>query len=75
MNVTLKNNSQGTLTIDTKGQKAVVTVNGLDKMVAFNRGNKVVIKNDMLLNQADLAYVKSELSKFTKKEEVSKKRK
>ena len=75
MNVTLKNNTQGTLTIDTKGQKAVVTVNGLDKMVAFNCGNKVVIKNDMLLNQADLAYVKGQLAQFIKTVDNSKKRK
>ena len=44
--------------------------------MAFVRdAKKLVIKNDMLLNQADLALVKSELGKTIKKEEVGKKRK
>lgn len=76
MNVILKNGTNGVLTIDTKAQKATVTVDGINTLLAFVRDNKkVVIKNDMLLNQAELSLVKTELSKFIKKEEVSKKRK
>ena len=76
MTTTLKNGKQATLTIDTKAQAATVTTEGVNKLVAFVRdAKKLVIKNDMLLNQADLALVKSELGKTIKKEEVGKKRK
>lgn len=76
MKTTLKNGKQATLTIDTKTQAATVTTEGVNKLVAFVRdAKKLVIKNDMLLNQADLALVKSELGKTIKKEEVGKKRK
>lgn len=75
MNVTTKQGTQGLLTIDTKGQKAVTTVNGVDKLVAFIRNNKVVIKNDMLLNESDMAYVKSQMAQFVKVVETGKKRK
>ena len=76
MKTTLKNGKQATLTIDTKTQAATVTTEGVSKRVAFVRdAKKLVIKNDMLLNQADLALVKSELGKTIKKEEVGKKRK
>lgn len=76
MKTTLKNGKQATLTIDTKTQTATVTTEGVNKLVAFVRdAKKLVVKNDMLLNQADLALVKSELGKTIKKEEVGKKRK
>ena len=76
MTTTLKNGKQATLTIDTKAQTATVTTEGVNKLVAFVRNaKKLVIKNDMLLNQADLALVKSELGKTIKKEEDGKKRK
>lgn len=76
MNVTTKANKQGTLTIDAKAQTATVVVEGVTKLVAFVRDSKkVVVKNDMLLNQGDLSYVKSELGKTIKKQETGKKRK
>ncbi len=76
MKTILKNGKQATLTIDTKTQTATVTTEGVNKLVAFVRdAKKLVVKNDMLLNQADLALVKSELGKTIKKEEVGKKRK
>ena len=76
MTTTLNNGKQATLTIDTKAQTATVTTEGVNKLVAFVRdAKKLVIKNDMLLNQADLTLVKSELGKTIKKEEVGKKRK
>ena len=76
MKTILKNGKQATLTIDTKTQTATVTTEGVNKLVAFVRDSKkLVVKNDMLLNQADLALVKSELGKTIKKEEVGKKRK
>lgn len=75
MNVTTKQGTQAVLTIDTKGQKAVATVNGVDKLVSFIRNNKIVIKNDMLLNESDMAYVKSQMAQFIKVVETGKKRK
>ena len=76
MKTILKNGKQATLTIDTKTQTATVKTEGVNKLVAFVRdAKKLVVKNDMLLNQADLALVKSELGKTIKKEEVGKKRK
>lgn len=75
MNVTTKQGKLGTLTIDTKVQNATLTVNGVKHLISFIRDNKVVIKSDLFLNDGDMAYVKSELSKFIKKEETGKKRK
>ena len=76
MKTTLKNGKQGTLTIDSKAQVATVVTDGVNKLVAFVRDSKkVVVKNDMLLNQGDLSYVKSELGKTIKKQETGKKRK
>lgn len=76
MNIATKQGKQGTLTIDAKAQTAILTVDGVNKLVAFVRDSKkVVVKNDMLLNQGDLSYVKSELGKTIKKQETGKKRK
>ena len=76
MKTTLKNGKQGTLTIDSKAQVATVVTEGVTKLVAFVRDSKKdVVKNDMLLNQGDLSYVKSELGKTIKKQETGKKRK
>ena len=75
MNVTTKNGKQGVVEISKESQSAVVVVNGVRHVVAFVRDQKkIVIKNDMLLNQGDLAVVRQELSKFIKKEDTSKKR-
>lgn len=66
MKTTLKNGKQATLTIDTKTQTATVTTEGVNKLVAFSRDNKIIIKNDMLLTNSDLLYVKTELAKILK---------
>ena len=75
MNVTTKNGKQGVVEIIKDTHSAVITVDGVRHTVAFVRDQKkIVIKNDMLLNQGDLALVRAELSKFIKKEDNSKKR-
>ena len=75
MNVTTKNGKQGVVEISNESQSAVVVVNGVRHVVAFVRDQKkIVIKNDLLLHDADLVKVKQELSKFIKKEDNSKKR-
>lgn len=73
--ITTKQGKAGQLAIDTKGLTATVTVDGVSHLLAFVRGTKVVIKNDMLINGAELNKVKEELGKFIKKPETGKKRK
>lgn len=75
MNVTTKNGKQGVVEIIKDTHSAVVTVDGVRHTVAFVRDQKkIVIKNDMLLNQGDLAVVRTELSKFIKKQDDSSKK-
>lgn len=74
MNVTTKNGKQGVVEISKESQSAVVVVNGVRHVVAFVRDQKkIVVKNDMILHDGDLAVVRQELSKFIKKEDTSKK--
>ena len=75
MNVTTKNGKQGVVEISKESQSAVITVDGVRHTVAFVRyQKKIVVKNDMILHDGDLAVVRAELSKFIKKEDSSKKR-
>lgn len=75
MNVTTKNGKQGVVEISKESQSAVVVVNGVRHVVAFVRDQKkIVVKNDMILHDGDLAVVRAELNKFIKKEDTSKKR-
>lgn len=75
MTVTTKQGVQGVVEISKENQSAVVVVNGVRHVVAFVRDSKkVVIKNDMLLTDGDLAVVRQELNKFIKKQEDDKKK-
>lgn len=75
MNVTTKNGKQGVVEIINDTHSAVITVDGVRHTVAFVRDQKkIVVKNDMILHDGDLAVVRAELSKFIKKEDSSKKR-
>ena len=75
MTVTTKQGVQGVVEISKENQSAVVVVNGVRHVVAFVRDSKkVVIKNDMILHDSDLAVVRAELSKFIKKQEDDKKK-
>lgn len=74
MNVTTKNGKQGVVEIINDTHSAVITVDGVRHTVAFVRDQKkIVVKNDMILHDGDLAVVRQELSKFIKKEDTSKK--
>ena len=74
MNVTTTNGKQGVVEISKESQSAVITVDGVRHTVAFVRDQKkIVVKNDMILHDGDLAVVRQELSKFIKKEDTSKK--
>lgn len=75
MNVTTKNGKQGVVEVSKENQSAVVVVDGVRHVVAFVRDSKkIVVKNDMLLTDGDLAVVRAELSKFIKKQEDDKKK-
>ena len=75
MNVITKNGEKAVVEIIGATHSAVVVVNGVRHVVAFVRDQKkIVIKNDMILHDSDLAVVRQELSKFIKKEDASKKR-
>ena len=75
MTVTTKQGKQGVVEISKETQSATVTVDGVKRTVAFVRdAKKIVVKNDMLLHDGDLAVVRQELSKFIKKQDDSKKR-
>ena len=75
MTVTTKQGVQGVVEISKENQSAVVVVNGVRHVVAFVRDSKkIVVKNDMLLTDGDLAVVRLELSKFIKKQEDDKKK-
>lgn len=74
MTVTTKNGKQGTVVIDSRNASASVEVEGRTYLVAFVRdAKKVVIKNDFVLNDSDLATVRQELQKFVKKQDNGKK--
>lgn len=74
MTVTTKNGKQGTVVIDSRNATASVEVEGRTYLVAFVRdAKKVVIKNDFVLNDSDLATVRQELQKFVKKQDNDKK--
>ena len=75
MKVITKNGEQAVVEIIGATHSAVVVVNGVRHVVAFVRDQKkIVVKNDMILHDGDLAVVRAELSKFIKKEDSSKKR-
>ena len=76
MKVITKNGKQGEVKIDSKKHTAVIVFDGVEQLIAFVRDQKkVVVKNDMILTDGDLAAVRAELSKFIKKEDSKKKRK
>ena len=76
MKIKLQNGKEAELVISKEKANAVVVVDGVERVVAFVRdAKKVVIKNDMLVNQIDLQHIKAELSKFIKKVEDAKKTK
>jgi hypothetical protein len=75
MVVTTKQGKQATVEIIGATHSAVVVVDGVRHVVAFVRDSKkIVIKNDMILHDSDLAAVRQELKKFIKKQDDDKKK-
>lgn len=75
MTVTTKQGKQGVVEVSKENQSAVVVVDGVRHVVAFVRDQKkIIVKNDMILHDSDLAVVRAELSKFIKKQEDDKKK-
>ena len=76
MKIVLQNGKEAELVISKEKANAVVVVDGVERVVAFVRdAKKVVIKNEMLVNQIELQHIKAELSKFIKIVEDTKKAK
>ena len=75
MKVITKQGKHGEVKIDSKKHTAVIVFDGVEQLIAFVRDQKkVVVKNDMILHDGDLAAVRAELGKFIKKEDNSKKK-
>ena len=75
MNVITKNGEKAVIEIVGATHSAVVVVNGVRHVVAFVRDQKkIVIKNDMILHDSDLALVRQELNKFIKRQDDDKKK-
>ena len=64
------------LEISNRDQSARVQVGNVSYLIAYMRDNKVKVKNDLILNDVDLARVRLEMKQFIKREDPkSKKRK
>lgn len=75
MEVLTRKNEKAILTISKGEANAKLKIGNRDYLVAFIRdGKKVVIKNDLLLSEHDMKYIKEELGKFIKKEELKSKK-
>ena len=74
--VITRKGQEGQLEISNRDQSARVQVGNVSYLVAYMRDKKVKVKNDLILNEADLARVRTEMKQFIKREEPkSKKRK
>ena len=74
--VIIRGGQEAELVFDDKKQQVLVKVGNISHLITYMRDNKVRVKNDLLLNDADLARVRTYMQRFIKKEEPkSKKRK
>lgn len=74
MKVVTKQGKQGVVNIDSKSQIAVLTVDGVNYLIAYMRDNKVKVKSDLYLNEGDLTAVRTNMNQFVKKVELGKKK-
>ena len=74
--VITRKGQEGVLEISNRDQSARVQVGNVSYLIAYMRDNKVKVKNDLILNDVDLARVRLEMKQFIKREDPkSKKRK
>lgn len=74
--VITRKGQEGVLEISNRDQSARVQVGNVSYLIAYMRDNKVKVKNDLILNDVDLARVRTEMKQFIKREDPkSKKRK
>lgn len=74
MKVVTKQGKQGVVNIDSKSQIAVLTVEGVNYLIAYMRDNKVKVKSDLYLNEGDLTAVRTNMNQFVKKVDSGKKK-
>ena len=67
MDVILRNGKEGKVRFDDKLQSAFVDTEGRTYLVAYMRDNKVKVKNDIILNEADLSAVRAQMLRYVKK--------
>lgn len=74
--VITRKGQEGVLEISNRDQSARVQVGNVSYLIAYMRDNKVKVKNDLILNDVDLARVRLEMKQFIKREDPkAKKRK
>ena len=73
--VITRKGEEGQLVFDDKNQRVLVKVGNVEYLVTYMRDNKVKIKNDVILNDADLQHVRTYMKKFVKVVETGKKQK
>lgn len=74
MKVVTKQGKQGVVNIDSKSQIAVLTIDGVNYLIAYMRDNKVKVKSDLYLNEGDLTAVRTSMNQFVKKVDSGKKK-
>ena len=73
--VITRKGEEGKLVFDDKNQRVLVKVGNVEYLVTYMRDNKVKVKNDVILNDADLQHVRTYMKKFVKVVETGKKQK
>ena len=74
--VIIRGGQEGELVFDDKNQTVSVKVGNVTHLVTYMRDNQVKVKNDIILNTADLTRVRTYMKRFIKAAEPkSKKRK
>ena len=75
-NVIIRGGQEGELVFDDKKQTVSVKVGNVTHLVTYMRDNQVKVKNDIILNTADLTRVRTYMKRFIKAADPkSKKRK
>ena len=73
--VITRKGEEGQLVFDDKNQRVLVKVGNVEYLVTYMRDNKIKVKNDVILNDADLQHVRTYMKKFVKVVETGKKQK
>ena len=73
--VITRKGEEGQLVYNDSKQTVSVKVGNVEYLITYIRDNKVKVKNDVILNDADLQHVRTYMKKFVKVVETGKKQK